>query len=366
LASRHRGDTIASGRRPGSPGLPVGSRDWSADPTAMHAVLGGEVAMVVPIHQVPSWKFTAGHPKPLIAIVHHRMVGTLPGTDRTFTKGKRVASTHFGVGLCSKHGGKGVTCIHQYVLLGNQAWGNGNNRYPEGHPKAGQLVPSTWNERYPTTLVNSRTISIEHHDNGIKGHPKSGVVPEAVIEASIGLDELLLSGDVAAMKAAGIRFRAGSAATIGLELKAIRPGRHTIIDHNYIAGPLKPRCWKPWRKDAVGFPQARYLAELAGPIDVDNAAVVKPPTHSEGEVVKSFATPTVPTLAKVRTDAWLYDNSALEPSAKNIQIDPGREMPLLGVIGTKARIVSYVNAAGKTVGRAYWVEAGDIESTRPA
>lgn len=337
--------------------------------------------MAFPIHQVPSWKFTPGHPAPLLALVHHRMVGTLASTDATFTKGKRVASTHFGVGLCSRHGGTDRVCIHQYVLLGDQAWGNGNNRFPEGHAKAGQLVPSSWNERYPTTLVNSRTVSIEHHDNGGKGHPRRGIVPAEVIEASIWLDRLLLSGDVAAMEVAGIRFRNGQRAAIGRELKAIRPGPNTIVDHHYIAGPLKPSCWRPWKKDGAGFPQARYLAALGQPGPgvapvAEHAATpaspavtpaVVPPatTRSEGEIVKSFATPIVPTLAKVRTDAWLYDNSALEPSPRNIRVDPGREMPLLGVIGTTARIVSYVNAAGQTVGRAYWVEAGDVESTRP-
>ena len=327
--------------------------------------------MVAPIQQVPTWKFTSGHPAKLIAVVHHRMVGTLKSTDTTFTTGKRIASTHFGVGLCSKHGGKNRVCIHQYVLLGNQAWGNGNNRYPEKHPKAGQLVPSAWNKRYPTTLVNSRTISIEHHDNGKKGHPKRGIVPEEVIVASLALDALLLSGDVAAMKAAGIKFRTGSETTMGKELKAIKPGPTTIVDHRYIAGPLKPSCWRPWQKDTTGFPQARYLAALGATPAIGGPAPTPAtaPEHShtaEGDVMRTFATPTVPTLAKIRTDAWLYDNSALEPSSTNIQVAPGREMPLIGVIGSKARIVSYVNSAGTLVGKAYWVEAANVESTRPA
>ena len=335
--------------------------------------------MAVPIHQVPTWKFTSGHPAALIAVVHHRMVGTLRSTDATFTKGKRVASTHFGVGLCSKHGGTNVVCIHQYVLLGNQAWGNGNNKYPERHAKAGHLVPSAWNKRYPTTLVNSRTISIEHHDNGMKGHPQRGVVPEAVILGSLWLDGLLLSGDVAAMQAAGIRFRAGAETKIGRELKAIQPGPSTIIDHHFVAGPLKPSCWRPWKKDKVGFPQARYLAALGGtpvvgappaaPGPGATPTLIPTPTptgSAEGDIVRSFTTPKTPTLAKVRTDAWLYDNSALDPSPKNIHVSPGREMPLIGIIGTKVRIVSYVNAAGALVGQAYWVEAADVESTLPA
>jgi hypothetical protein len=322
-----------------------------------------------PINQVPSWKFTSGHPAPLIALVHHRMVGTLSSTDATFTTGKRVASSHFGIGLCSKHGGSDRICIHQYVLLGNQAFANGNNKYTDP-PRAGQLVPSAWNKVYPTTLVNSRTVSIEHQDNGMKGHPKRGIVPEEVIGASIWLDGVLLSGEVTAMQAAGIRFRAGSEAKIAKELKAIRPGPNTMVDHHYISGPLKPSCWRPWKQDKVGFPQARYIREVGASVGMSPTRLAPDPTPRgstiiEGDVVKSFTTPTVPTLAKVRSAAWLYDNSALEPSPKNIQIDPGREMPLLGVIGQKSRIVSYVNAAGTVVGQAYWVEAADVESTRP-
>ena len=38
-----------------------------------------------PIYWVGSPKFTAGHPAPLIALVHHRMVGTLRSTDAAFT-----------------------------------------------------------------------------------------------------------------------------------------------------------------------------------------------------------------------------------------------------------------------------------------
>ena len=65
-----------------------------------------------------------------------------------------------------------------------------------------------WDDRYPTTLVNSRTVSIEHRDNGGRtAGSGNGVVPEAVITASIALDALLLRGDLAEQKAAGIRFR---------------------------------------------------------------------------------------------------------------------------------------------------------------
>ena len=54
-----------------------------------------------------------------------------------------------------------------------------------------------------------------------------GVVPEAVIATSIALDALLLRGDLAGLKAAGIRFRAGTetAITQGLATECARRGR---------------------------------------------------------------------------------------------------------------------------------------------
>ena len=144
------------------------------------------------IYWVGSPKFTSGHPAPLIALVHHRMVGTLRSTDAAFTRSDgREASTHFGVGYgCGRAGHPTSAHVHQYVRLGDQAWGNGNWD-PSG----------AWDDRYPTTLVNSRTVSIEHHDNGGRtaGSGK-GVVPEAVIAASIALDALLLRGDLAELR----------------------------------------------------------------------------------------------------------------------------------------------------------------------
>ena len=58
----------------------------------------------VPEHMAP--KYTAGHPAPLVALVHHRMVGTLRSTDAAFTSPDgREASTHFGVGYgCGRAG----------------------------------------------------------------------------------------------------------------------------------------------------------------------------------------------------------------------------------------------------------------------
>jgi hypothetical protein len=210
-----------------------------------------------PIFFVASPKFNIGRAGPIIALVHHRMVGTLGGTDFTFVSGARKASTNFGVGLCSTHGAKGRVEIHQYVNLDDSAWGNGNWDPTGNWFKAG----------LPTKGLNGRTISIEHHDNGgLKNDdPRKGVVPEEVIAASIWLDRLLLSGDVGDWRAAGIRWRSdANAGAIAAQLRQIVPNPQTIIDHHTISGKLKPFCWRPWMGDASGFPRDRYVRELSG------------------------------------------------------------------------------------------------------
>ena len=298
------------------------------------------------IFWIGSPKYTAGHPAKLIALVHHRMVGTLRSTDSAFTTPTgRQASTNFGVGYaCGKAGHPTTDAhIHQYVRVGDQAWANGN------WDPSGQ-----WDDRYPTSYVNARTLSIEHHDNGgrERGNGK-GVVPEKVIVASIELDRLLLSGDLAAMRAAGIRFRSGTEAAIAAELRAIPVDRHHLIDHHYIAGRLKPYCWRPWADDPTGFPQARYLAELAAP-------------PAPEDTVNSYPVPKVPTIGTVAAGTWLYTTSALEPGPNNIQVDPGRDLPYLGQPSATTRIVEYVDSAGVHSGKAMFVKAPELLNIRPA
>lgn len=305
------------------------------------------------VYWVPSPKFTSGHPAPLIAIVNHRMVGTLKSTDATFTTGTRVASTNFGVGYgCGRVGHPAGAHVHQYVRLGDQAWGNGNNKRSDG-----SLVPSKWNARYPVNLINSRTISIEHHDNGgSTGTDFQGIVPPEVQAVSIELQRLLIWTDLATKKAAGIQFRAGTEEAIARELRALRTliDVNHIIDHNYIADGLKPSCWKPWADDKVGFPQAKYIEGIRA------SAPVPPVTPPAEEIVKSYPVPTQPTVASVRTGAWLYLNSNFVADPGNIQVSPGRDLPYLGNPSAGVRIVEYVDSAGKHSGKSYFVKDADI------
>ena len=295
--------------------------------------------MSYPIVWMPSPKHTNGHPAPLLAIVHHRMVGTLAGTDTTFTTGTRVASTNFGIGYCVKHGPKRI-CIHQYVRLGDQAWGNGN------WDASGQ-----WDDRYPTTFVNSRTVSIEHEDGG--GKPRGsgkGVVTEPVLEASLWLDRLLLGGNQTELAAAGVRLNGNVADAFCRELRAIPVDAHHIIDHHYIAGRLKPSCWRPWADDPTGFPQARYLATLGAPPE---------------EPMKSFVVPELRTLALVKDGSWLYQDSSLAADPQNVNLSPARELVLVGTFSASVSIVAYEPRAGDVddTSKALFVRTADIAST---
>lgn len=167
------------------------------------------------------------------AIVNHRMVGTLPGTDLTFSKPANEVSTHFGIG---KRTVNGPVEISQYVDLSDGAWGNGNAD-PE----------TTWPllKRGPAGIINPNyyTVSIEHEDGGSANR---GLVKPEIIDASVWLSRLLLSGSAPLMRAAGIRIRDDATAAA---LKSIVPGNETYIDHRRIAGRAKPDCWRPWLGD---------------------------------------------------------------------------------------------------------------------
>jgi hypothetical protein len=149
------------------------------------------------------------------------------------------------------------------------------------------------------------------------------------IETSIALMPCCCA---ATSPSSAIRFRAGTETAITRELRAIPVDRNHVIDHHYIAGRLKPYCWRPWADDPTGFPQARYLA-----------ALVTAPSAPE-ETVNSFPVPEVPSVATVPAGTWLYATSALEPSPDNICVDPGRDMPYLGQPASEVRIVEYVDA----------------------
>ena len=185
-----------------------------------------------------------------IAIVHHRAVtSNMESLDATLIGSTRQVSATFGIG----HTKAGALEIHQYVDVSDTAWCNGIDP---------TLVPTNnWTSwGYGNHHHNARTVSIEHEDQGGSTDPtKKGIVREDGIKASIELDRILLTGDLAKIRATGIRIRDQATADA---LRKIVPGPRTLIDHHDIAAQQKPYCWKPWSADKVGFPRARYVTEL--------------------------------------------------------------------------------------------------------
>jgi hypothetical protein len=89
----------------------------------------------------------------------------------------------------------------------------------------------------------------------------------------------------------------------------------------------------------------------------------EPPPPEGSDIVESFFVPTSPQLASVKSGAWLYQNSGLDSNPANIQVDPGRDMPLVGKTGD-AHIVAYVKSDGTRTDDSYWVKNGDVTGTK--
>lgn len=91
-----------------------------------------------------------------------------------------------------------------------------------------------------------------------------------------------------------------------------------------------------------------------------------PDTATAGEPVKSFAVPEQRTLAKVRDLAWLYADSSLAASDRNVRLSPARELALVGTYAAGIRIVAYEPAApdAGSTSVAMFIREADIEGYR--
>lgn len=194
------------------------------------------------------------------AIVYHRIVGTLettvnqtfyPTTDDLMTAGERRVSSHFSIGFWG-----GELLIVQHVALENTAYCNGQS--------ARDRTACTWRTWIDAGRpdANEMTVSIEHEDNAAAGNY---IVREEIIQASIELSRLLLSGNGKAIRAAGIRCSDTAAAQLG----RITPSAQTLVPHRTVCPITKPYCWTAYKGDK-GFPQARYVAALTSPAEVED------------------------------------------------------------------------------------------------
>lgn len=246
-----------------------------------------------------------------IAIVHHRIVGSLNSADVTFaandadphTEGSptRAVSSHFGIGYDTD----GKLYVHQYVDLSDTAYTNGDYK-----------IGSNWDLwNYPNGFLtvdglsmracNPMTVTIEHDDQGNSTDPaKKGIVREAIIKTSIALDRLMLAGNIIAMREAGIKIREVSTAAALSVIK--KDGQH-LIDHHDIALTNKPYCWKPWSADKVGFPRARYIAELTAPAVEPTPTVT---TYTQAQVNAAVAAATAALTVKLASAQTAKDIEA--------------------------------------------------------
>lgn len=235
------------------------------------------MALAVRFHRAKATNFAHGRGGRLpTAGVAHRMVGWLLGTRRYFTAtSERPVSTHFGIGhegrdpvtgelrpLCPEcgpiNGARGPLIVDQYVDLADEAFGNGN-----WDPSGG------WPLHQAGVNPNLTTYSVEHEDGATAGH---GIVTAHVRRTSVELAALLHRGNLAELRAAGIRIGneawhpATAGQAIAAALRVIPVTLEHFPDHHRIAGDLKPSCWQPWLLDpgyAGGGTQRAILAALA-------------------------------------------------------------------------------------------------------
>lgn len=99
------------------------------------------------------------------------------------------------------------------------------------------------------------------------------------------------------------------------------------------------------------------------------------PAPTPEEAVKSFLVPERTTLVTLKPEAagstksrWLYDNSALQPSAGNRQLQPIRPLVLVGFLSAETYIVAYepTTPDANDTSQAMYVRSTDVATTSPA
>ena len=74
-----------------------------------------------------------------------------------------------------------------------------------------------------------------------------------------------------------------------------------------------------------------------------------------------FITYAKPKVATVGTGTWIYDNEACVAAAGNIQVSPGRDMPVAGKNAAGTIILGYIDTTPtETEVRTYFAKAGSV------
>lgn len=233
-----------------------------------------------PVVWKPTTKFMRRDGQPVLAFVRHRIVGSLTAADGVFVStNPKPVSTHLAIGHVN-----GVLKIHQYVDLSDAAWGNGTIDRPTA-----KVVLAR-----PGVNPNSYSVSIEHEDGGSAG---MGVVQPDTWAVSIQLGLLLASGNLSAIRAAGIHIRDSATATQLFNVPKTLDG---YLDHHQITYG-KVYCWRRWLNDpgfVEGSPSRRDQLLTALTTGVM-------PDTSTGDDMPTFIAFTPGTIV-VGTGSWVH------------------------------------------------------------
>jgi len=226
---------------------------------------------------------------PLRGDVSHRIVGSAASAINMFAKAASKVSSHFVIGhtqvgapcpQCgSITGARGPLVIYQAVDLSNMAWTNGDANGP------------TWPGYQAGVNPNLTTVTTEHEDMATPGRH---IVTPHIWNASMELKKLLRSGDLEAIRAAGVRIGNGafSATELVAQMGAFPLNDTGYTDHHAIAGIRKPHCWRDYDGD-VGFPRRlpaliAYLAAKEEEMTWQNDIKYIPPERVVLRAVTSY------------------------------------------------------------------------------
>jgi len=132
--------------------------------TPLYEPIGESDIPAPQLQWIGSRNFWPGHGGfEVVALVIHRMAGTLEACDNWFSNPSAQVSAHFGIGLAGEQ--------HQYVSLSDSSWANGV--LEPGH---------TWPG--PVGNPNFQTISIETEDNGSGATPVTDEQYEATLQVA--------------------------------------------------------------------------------------------------------------------------------------------------------------------------------------
>lgn len=99
----------------------------------------------------------------------------------------------------------------------------------------------------------------------------------------------------------------------------------------------------------------------------DHTTAIRPYFAGEDTMaIPQFTTYAKAQVAVVPTGTWIYDNEGCVASAGNIQVSPGREMPVVGIAAASAVILGYIDTTPtETTVRTYFAKAGTV-TVKPA